>query len=387
MPSSAAKVDSSSASAERIVDAVGFLARRSACGMAWLDSELRVREQFGSMTEDLRLGVVVTSAVDALSGLDDEILALKATPERTLTIPNVLAAKARSRDERVSFTLYWMPEPMQYLLLITRASSFADIEYRLAAEVRARAIAEAEVAAQARVVNRVNQELAAANRDLEEFASVISHDLRAPLRGVRYAATDAKAALEQGNTAAAVAQVEQALSQARRMSSMLTGLLAYARAGRKADAAESIDTRELAAEIVRSIGAGRAHEIIVEGDWPTIVTLAEPLDIVLRNLIDNAVKHHDRDDGRIIARAERSADRLIITIADDGPGIPPDWHDAIFLPFKQMGDSDEADGAGIGLAMVKKTVERFGGNIEVQSDPSVRRGATFRVGWPLVLPV
>lgn len=387
MPSSAVKVDSSVASPERIVDAVGFLARRGAHGMAWLDGELRVSEQFGTMTEDLQPGVVVTAAIDALSGLDEEIFALKATPERALTIPNVLAAKARSREERVNFTLYWMPEPRQFLLLITRASSFADIEYRLAAEVRARAIAEAEVAAQARVVSRINQELGAANRDLQEFASVISHDLRAPLRGVRYSATDSKAALEAGDTASAIAYIERTLAQSRRMSSMLTGLLDYARAGRKADALESVDTRELAEEIVDSIRAGRAHEINVEGDWPTIVTLAEPLDIVLRNLIDNAVKHHDRDNGRIIAHAELSADRLIISIADDGPGIDPQWHDAIFLPFKQVADSEEADGAGIGLAMVKKTVERFGGEIEVRSEPSVRRGATFRVGWPLAFPV
>jgi len=386
MPSFAAKIDRSDALAERIVDAVGFLARRNACGMVWLDDELRVREQFGAMTEDLQPGVVITSAVDALSGLDDEILALRTTPERTLTIPNVLPATARSREERVTLTLYWMPEQMLYLLLMTRASSFADIEYRLAAEVRARAIAEAEVAAQARIVSRVNEELAAANRDLQEFASVISHDLRAPLRGVRYAAQDAKDAIEAENAAAAFAHVEQTLSQARRMSSMLTGLLEYARAGRKTDAMEIVDTRALAAEIVESIRAGGAHEIVVEGEWPMIETLAEPLDIVLRNLIDNAVKHHDRDDGRIIAHAARSADRLIISVADDGPGIDPQWHEAIFLPFKQVADSDEAEGAGIGLAMVKKTVERFGGEIEVRSDPSVRRGATFRVCWPLTLP-
>jgi signal transduction histidine kinase len=386
MPSFAANIDGLDAPAERIVDAVSFLARRSACGMAWLDSELRVSEQFGAMIENLRRGVVVTSAIDALSGLDEEIVALRTRPERALIIPNILAANARSREERITFTVYWMPEQMQYLLLMTRASSFADIEYRLAAEVRGRAIAEAEVAAQARIVSRVNEELAAANRDLQEFASVISHDLRAPLRGVRYAAKDAKDALETGNGAAALGYVEHALSQARRMNSMLTGLLEYAQAGRKSDALASVDTGALVAEIADSMRDGGEHEIIVEGEWPTIETLAEPLDIVLRNLIDNAVKHHDRNDGRIVVHAARSTDRLMISVADDGPGIDPQWHEAIFLPFKQVADSHEADGAGIGLAMVKKTIERFGGEIEVQSDPSVRRGATFRIGWPLTLP-
>ncbi len=386
MPSSAVKVEGAVASPGRIADAIRFLAEESACGMVWLDVDLRVRDRYGRTTAEIPIGAVVTSTIDALTGLDEDILALRSMPGRPLTIPNVLATSARSREERVTFTLYWMPEQMQYLLLITRAASFAEVEYRLAAEVRARAIAEAEVAAQARVVSRINQELATANRDLQEFASVISHDLRAPLRGVRYSASDARTALATGDTPAAIAHVEQTLAQARRMSAMLTGLLDYARAGRKTDAAEAVCTGDLATEIVASIKAGSPHEIVVEGVWPTIVTVAEPLDIVLRNLIDNAVKHHDREAGRIVVRAEPAADDLAITVVDDGPGIEPEWHEAIFLPFRQVADASEADGAGIGLALVKKTVERFGGSIEVESNPSAGRGTTFRVAWPLKLP-
>lgn len=363
-----------------------FLAERKSCGLVWLDEELRVLHHYGVLTEGLSVGEPVTSTVDAMLGLDEELLALKASPETPLAIPNVLDTSGAPNEQRNTIVTYWVPEQRQFLMVIMRASSFAEIEFRLAAEVRARAIAEAEVAAQARTLQKVNQDLETANRDLQEFASVISHDLRAPLRGVRYAVSDARNALDAGATAAVTAHLELALAQARRMSTMLTGLLDYARAGRKSETAESLSTGDLAAEIANSIQTGTGHQIEIAGTWPTVVTVAEPLDIVLRNLIDNAVKHHDRPEGRVWVKGELADDHLDISVTDDGPGIDPAWHEAIFQPFKQVADSESADGAGIGLALVKKTVERFGGKIAISSDPTVARGTTFHVVWPLLLP-
>jgi len=383
MPSSVAKADRTEAENARLVETMRFLARHGAQGVAWLDPELRVLERFGSLADGLVPGLPVVETFDALIGLEEELLALKISPHaEPLVLANVLPATS-AHGMRLTLSVYWLAEDAQFLLVISRASSFAEIEFRLAAETRARAIAEAEIAAQARILQRINQELAAANRDLQEFAAVISHDLRAPLRGLRYAATDAKAALTSGDAALASAGINQALSLSRRMSAMLTGLLEYARIGRKADVAEPVQTGDLAGEIVESIQTGDNHRIEIEGDWPAITTVVEALDIVLRNLIENAVKHHDRSEGQIIVRADRTDGRLLISVRDDGPGIDPAWHEAIFLPFRQI---DDADGAGIGLALVKKTVESFGGTIDVQSDPAKERGTTFTVNWPLILP-
>ena len=386
MPSSVVKADRTEAENARLVDAMRFLAKHDEQGFAWLDPELHVLESFGSFTDTLTPGAPAVETFDALIGLEEELLALKTSPDsEPLVLANVLPA-ASTHGVRITLSVYWMAGEKQFLLVISRASSFAEIEFRLAAETRARAIAEAEIAAQARLLQRINQELAAANRDLQEFASVISHDLRAPLRGLRYAATDAKAALTSGDAVLASAGVNQALSLSRRMSAMLTGLLEYARIGRKADVAEPVQTGDLVREIVESVQAGCEQRIEVEGDWPVITTVAEALDIVLRNLIENAVKHHDRFDGLIIVRAERTGDRLLISVSDDGPGIDPAWHEAIFLPFRQIDDDDVVDGAGIGLALVKKTVESLGCTIDVQSDPAKARGTTFTVDWPLILP-
>jgi hypothetical protein len=280
--------------------------------------------------------------------------------------------------------MYWMAGESCYVLLIARAVSRHDVAQRLAAETRKRLMAEEALAAKAQELARANAELAAANHDLAEFAYVISHDLRAPLRGLRYAATDAQAALVGGEAEAATEHLTRVIERARRMGAMLTGLLEYSRIGRKSDAAVVLDTRALAEEIAASSTEGSPHRITVEGTWPELETIAEPLDIVVRNLVDNAVKHHDGERGCIRVACEETADRLIITVADDGPGIEPEWHRAIFEPFKQIADADEAppDGAGIGLALVKKTVERFGGSVSVESDPARARGTTFRVEWP-----
>lgn len=391
MPSSAAKTE---AGAEprpqglaRLAAAASVLAARGIIGIAWLDERLAPLDTHGALAAGLPLGVPVTESVPALLGLDDDIRALGAASDAVVAMPNVRLDATSLVGGRVDFAIYRMAAPDAYLLVVSRAVSWSELEYQLAAEVRGRAIAEAEVAAQARLIERANVELATANQDLAEFASVISHDLRAPLRGLRYAATDAGRALASGDVAVAGAEIERVLAQARRMSTMLTGLLDYARAGRKGDAATAVDTGALVREIAGSIGADATHTIAVSGDWPVITTPAEALDIVVRNLIDNAVKHHDRPEGRIEITGEDRADTLFIRVSDDGPGIDPAWHGAIFLPFRKIADDASSDGSGIGLALVKKTVERCGGSIEVHSDPSQARGTTFLVAWPKTQPL
>lgn len=368
-------------SPERIVATARFMAARGIYGVVWLDAKLRAVERLGDIVANIPLGEAITDSVAAFLGFEDEILALRDNPARSVAIPNVLMEEAARNSERVNLAVYWIVEQAAFLLLVARAVSRAELEYALAAEVRARAIAEAEIAAQAKLIQRANHELGIANRDLEEFANVISHDLRAPLRGLRYAATDAQHALAAGLPAEE--HLDRVVLQSRRMSAMLEGLLEYARVGRKVDAAKALDTRALAVAIAVSCGEDEGFEVSVEGVWPEIVTLAEPLDIVLRNLVDNAIKHHDRAHGRITIRGAEQGAFLVISIIDDGPGIAPEWHQAIFHPFKQVAASDVApEGSGIGLALVKKTVDRFGGGIEVVSDPSVRRGTTFHLTWP-----
>lgn len=360
-----------------------FLASRDALSMAWLDAALCPIATLGGLVGRLPAGIPVTESVPALSGLTEDLLNLRNDPARVFTMPGVRPKWSQDKqDLRLDFTVFYRAGEEQFLLFVTQAVFWSELEYALQAEVRGRTIAEAAVAAQARIIQRTNHELSEVNRDLDAFASMISHDLRAPLRGLRYAASDAEAALSAGDLEQAREDLARTLARARRMSTMLTGLLDFARAGRKSEKMETVDMRALVEEIASSAGADANHTIAIEGRWPAITTLAEPLDIVLRNLVDNAVKHHDRPNGHIVISCKDEPEFLDISVVDDGPGIDPSWHTAIFQPFKQIADSDTADGAGIGLALVKKTVERFGGDIVVVSDPAARRGAEFRISWP-----
>lgn len=373
-------------SAEAIVTAAQFMADRNIYGVVWLDCELKAIEKFGALVDFIPIGTPVTQSVLPLLGFDDAIMALRRRPSSSVAIPNVLLDSSDRGGWRINIAVYWMPADGRFLLLVARAVSRLDIEVVLATQVRARAIAEADVVAKSRQIAKANEELSRANQDLQEFAFVISHDLRAPLRALRYFASDAAEAVAQEDAAAAAAHLERVRDQAKRMAAMLTGLLEYSRIGRKFEALERIDTRALIEEIIASVERSGTLQIDIEGNWPVIETLVQPLDIVLRNLVDNAVKHHDRGDGSIIVHAEDGGERWIFSVADDGPGIDPEWHQAIFAPFRRIADSDSPlEGSGIGLALVKKTVEWFGGEIVIHSNPGRERGTTFRIHWPKTL--
>src|SRR5690606_14524051 len=117
-------------------------------------------------------------------------------------------------------------------------------------------------------------------------------------------------------------------------------------------------------------GAPAGFVIRRTGEWPLLQTVLVPLDLVLRNLIENAVKHHDKTDGTVIVSASLDDQALTIGVADDGAGIPSEWHAAIFEPFRRMSEEPSADSSGIGLALVRRTVEAVGGRIQVRSDPA-----------------
>jgi hypothetical protein len=171
--------------------------------------------------------------------------------------------------------------------------------------------------------------------------------------------------------------------QVQRMASMLTGLLEYSRIGRQHDAVETVDCAALIAEIVKSTPRPAGLVITTEGIWPVLRTVQVPLDMVLRNLIENAVKHHDRDTGRIVVTASPGDSAVRFAVADDGPGIPKEWQKAVFEAFKRVERADQPEGSGMGLALVKRTVEMVGGKIELASDPATARGTRFEVTWPL----
>ncbi len=219
------------------------------------------------------------------------------------------------------------------------------------------------------------------NRELDSFAYAASHDLRAPLRGIANLAQWIEEDLQASDQLKGETQEMLELMRLRmhRMEGLIEGLLQYSRAGRTHQAPEVVDVAGLVQEVVDLLSPPEGTTIDIAPDLPTIRTERLPLQQVFMNLIGNAVKHANRDDRVIHIDARRVGPFYEFSVKDNGPGIPPDYHDRIWGIFQTLESRDRVEGAGIGLALVKKIVESQKGRAWVESAPGT--GATFRFLW------
>jgi PAS domain S-box-containing protein len=227
---------------------------------------------------------------------------------------------------------------------------------------------------------RQTKELARSNADLEQFAYAASHDLRAPLRTLTTLSEWIEEDVRSGGGRDVGKHLAQMRDRVRRMESLTDDLLRYARAGRPGAEVGPVDTAALIDEMTGLLNLPEGFQVIVTPGMPVFLAAKAPLGQVFRNLIGNAVKHHDRPAGQVVVSARDRGPTYEFSVADDGPGIPEHFRDRLFKMFQRLETSDRVDGSGIGLALVKRHVESRGG--EVSLDPAGGRGATFRFTWP-----
>lgn len=224
-------------------------------------------------------------------------------------------------------------------------------------------------------------ELSRLNNELEQFAYIVSHDLKAPVRAIGQL-TDWISEDIQGIAGPGTLENLQLLRQRTvRMEMLITSLLNYARVGHANAQAETVHLGDLVEEIVGSIAPPPGFLVRFQAEIPTIVTQKPPLDHVLRNLISNAVKHHDRSEGTVIISMHMADGMAEFSVQDDGPGIAPAFHKQIFMIFQTLQSRDDRETSGVGLSIVQKIIERAGGTVWVESAPP-RRGTIFRFTWP-----
>ncbi|MEO1621293.1 MAG: PAS domain S-box protein [Cyanobacteria bacterium J06632_3] len=218
------------------------------------------------------------------------------------------------------------------------------------------------------------------NQELDQFAYVTSHDLKAPLRAIANLATwieeDIGADLPPENAE----QFELLKSRVHRMEGLINGLLEYSRIGRTHQSHERVDVAEMLSELIDSSAPPSEFEVIVGPDMPVFQAKRVPLAQVFSNLISNAIKHHDRPDGRITISVSDQGKYYEFCVADDGPGIDPLYHNRIFAIFQTLKARDELESTGIGLSLVQKAVVAEGGQIALESQ--VGEGSLFRFTWP-----
>jgi PAS domain S-box-containing protein len=231
------------------------------------------------------------------------------------------------------------------------------------------------------VVDERTKELRRSNQDLDQFAYIASHDLKAPLRAIDHLSTWVLEDVGHLLPDRSHEHLEKMRSRIKRMEGLLDDLLTYSRAGRFRGDATNVNTSEVVDRVIETVTPPEGFRIEVKGSLPTLHTYAAPLETVLRNLVSNAIKHHDKPQGKIEISAKVKGDFIEFSVADDGPGIDPAFHDRIFQMFQTLRPRDQVEGSGIGLAVVEKIISNVGGTIRLESAPN--KGATFIFTWPL----
>jgi PAS domain S-box-containing protein len=223
-------------------------------------------------------------------------------------------------------------------------------------------------------------ELARSNADLEEFAYVASHDLKAPLRAISHLVEWITEDIEVTASTETMDNLRLLRGRVVRLQSLLDGLLAYARIGKARVSYEQVDVNQVVSDVVAVLSPPPGFEVVCHGTLPLLRTHRTPILVVLQNLIANGIKHHYRAEGRITIAMKLVNGVAEFRVSDDGPGIEPRFHERIFVIFQTLSSRDELESSGIGLAIVKKRVEAHGGRIWVESAPPAR-GTTIVFTW------
>jgi len=246
-----------------------------------------------------------------------------------------------------------------------------------------------------RKVSERTAELEASNKELDSFAYVVSHDLKAPLRAITSLSSWLEADYadkldDEGRTS-----LDLLVQRARRMNSLIDGILQYSRVGRFREEMKLVDLNTVVRDVLELLSADEHVVVTIETKLPTILCEKTRIHQVFQNLIGNAVKHMDKPAGEIkigcvdmgkggpasppvrkdIRTISSNKDFHTFYVSDNGPGIEERYFDKIFQIFQTLKPRDEVETAGVGLTIVKKIVELYGGVIWVES--KVGKGSTF----------
>ncbi len=224
------------------------------------------------------------------------------------------------------------------------------------------------------------QALERSNAELDQFAYVASHDLKAPLRGIANLSQWVEEELDGKMTDEAQQHMALLRGRVHRLEALIDGILGYSRAGRTPQKAERVEVGRLLHEVVELLAPSTGTSIAIGPGMPMMLTEKVPLQQVFMNLLGNALKHGRLGDGRIAVSVKEQDAFWEFAIADDGPGIAAEFHDKVWGIFQTLQARDKVEGTGIGLAIVRKIVQAKGGRTRLESSEGA--GAIFYFTWP-----
>lgn len=254
-----------------------------------------------------------------------------------------------------------------------------DITDRIDAEEALRVRAD-ELAEMATILAQTNRVLEKRNQELDQFAYVASHDLKAPLRAIANLAHWIEEDIEGQLNEETQQHLNLLRGRVHRMEGLINALLQYSRAGRIKTEPQRVNVQELLEEVIDCLAPPPGFNIEIESDMPVLFAERLPLQQVFSNLIANAIKHHHRLDGNVKISVRDRAEVYEFAVSDDGPGIAPQYHDKIFIIFQTLQPRDKVENTGVGLSLVKRILDSQGGSIKVKSAEG--EGATFYFTLP-----
>ena len=220
-----------------------------------------------------------------------------------------------------------------------------------------------------------NLALEAANTELKDFAYIISHDLKAPLRAVSQLSYWIREDHGDNLGDEGKEKISLLINRVKRMDGLINGILQYSRIGRTREKKEKINLNTLVHRVLDAISSPEEIDIAILNSLPTITGDPTRMEQIFQNLLSNAIKFMNRPDGIIQVRCDDEKSKWRFSVKDNGPGIDPKYHDRIFKIFQTLSSRDEQENTGIGLTLVKKIVELYGGKVWVESE--VSQGSTF----------
>src|SRR4030042_3490845 len=226
-------------------------------------------------------------------------------------------------------------------------------------------------------LKKMADELTRSNKDLKEFAYVVSHDLKEPLQVIKGFLMLFEKRYKDKLDEKANEIIRFTVDGAERMQELIKDLLEYSQVGTKGKEFKPADCSLILNKAISNLKVSieESGGVVTHDTLPTVTADAIQLSRLFQNLIGNAIKFHGSEAPMVHISTERKGDEWLFSVRDNGMGIDPKFADRIFTVFQRLNSSDEYPGTGIGLAICKKIVEHHGGRIWVESEPG--KGATF----------
>lgn len=213
------------------------------------------------------------------------------------------------------------------------------------------------------------------NKELDQFAYIVSHDLKAPLRAISNLSEWIEEDLGPGISEDVKQNMNTLRGRVRRMEALINGVMSYSKSTRTKAEPVTLNLNQMVDDILHSLSVPEKFTIVRSNTLPSISGSKVWLEQIFSHLLSNAIKHHDKPEGKIEIAYKEAGDFHQFSIIDNGPGIPSEYQEKIFTIFQTLEARDKAENTGVGLSIAKKIIEEMGGKIWVESVKG--EGASF----------